>query len=59
MTAYEFSWRCACGRAGVIAWAHAHPPPQLDEAQRCQQGALDLFSNVPNKKQALDVVVKA
>ena len=25
---YEFEWRCqACQRAGVISWAHAHPPP--------------------------------
>jgi hypothetical protein len=26
---YEFTYRCACGRGGVIAWAHAAPPPQF------------------------------
>ena len=27
VTAYEFSWRCACGRAGVISWFHGSAPP--------------------------------
>lgn len=24
---WEFDWRCVCGWAGSISWAHAHPPP--------------------------------
>jgi hypothetical protein len=24
---YEFDWRCVCGRAGTISYAHASPPP--------------------------------
>lgn len=28
-TAYEFPWLCACGRAGIISWAHARQPPQF------------------------------
>lgn len=28
-TAYEFDWRCPCGCAGTVAWAHAAPPPAL------------------------------
>lgn len=31
---YEFRWRCRCGRAGVLSWAHADPPPLfLDGAE--------------------------
>jgi len=27
---YEFAWTCRhCGRAGLVSWAHAHPPPRL------------------------------
>jgi hypothetical protein len=26
-TRWELEWRCACGRSGVVSWAHAHPPP--------------------------------
>ncbi len=26
---YEFEWSCACGHAGVIAWARAKPAPGL------------------------------
>lgn len=29
-TPFEFEWRCLCGRAGLIAWAHANPPPIFD-----------------------------
>jgi hypothetical protein len=24
---WAFPWRCVRGHRGVIAWAHAHPPP--------------------------------
>ena len=27
VTTYEFDYRCPCGRAGRIAWAHAAEPP--------------------------------
>lgn len=30
-SAYEFDWACLCGRAGVISWAHAAPPPTIQE----------------------------
>ena len=44
LTAWEFEWRCAvCHRAGVIAWARAHPPPQwagAESTSQCQ-GTLD------------------
>ena len=33
MTAYEFTWRCRCGRAGVISHAHAADPPMFQPAQ--------------------------
>ena len=36
---YEFAWRCGCGRAGLIAWAHANPAPQWAEPEA------DLFGN--------------
>ena len=26
---WEFLWHCHCGRAGVISWAHASPPPGI------------------------------
>lgn len=33
-SAYEFGWRCQCGRAGVISWSHEQPAPEfLGEAQ--------------------------
>ena len=38
-TPYEYAWRCGCGRAGLIAWAHANPAPQWDEREA------DLFGN--------------
>jgi len=27
---YEFEWRCSCGEAGVISWAHAEKPPLFE-----------------------------
>lgn len=31
-SAYEFEYRCAGAKkhAGVISWAHAHPPPSYE-----------------------------
>lgn len=30
---YRFDWRCACGLAGRIAWAHARPAPLFRVSQ--------------------------
>jgi hypothetical protein len=30
-TAYEFEWRCECGAAGTLAWAHAKLPPLFED----------------------------
>lgn len=40
---YEFDWRCACGNAGSISWAHANEPPSFKavEATPTQQGLFD------------------
>ena len=29
-TPYEYNWRCACGRAGSISWAHIDDPPESE-----------------------------
>lgn len=30
-TRYEFDWRCECGAAGRLAWAHAKLPPLFED----------------------------
>lgn len=29
LTAYEFTWACACGESRLISWAHKDPPPEF------------------------------
>lgn len=31
---YEFEWRCQCGLAGSISWAHSSPPPTFEAARQ-------------------------
>ncbi len=34
---FEFEWRCACGQARLISWAHANPSPVFQPPQPIQK----------------------
>lgn len=36
---HDFTYRCACGNAGIVAWDGDHPPPVF-EAPAVQQAEL-------------------
>lgn len=40
VTAFEFSWRCACQAAGVLAWSHTNNPPKWTPQP---MGQLEMF----------------
>jgi len=40
-TAWEFDYRCPCGKAsGCLSWAHANAPPRFEPAKVQQQQEL-------------------
>lgn len=41
---WEFHYRCGCGDAGTVSWAHKFPPPAFEAAAGPTQAGL--FSDV-------------